>query len=85
MLITRSPRGPQGVPRHDSDGIRRDTSREKKMSYLPGPETHKQQINKKTKEFKTCNPKWVPQNPRPPARAKGPEGGSPPAKALCVA
>ena len=29
--------GQKWIPRNDSDGIRREISREKKMRYLPGP------------------------------------------------
>ena len=45
-----------------------------------------QQIKKNIKnQKKKCNPKWIPQNPRPPARAGGPGGGSPPGISLCAA
>ena len=52
-----------------------------KMRYLPRPETDKTK-SKTTHKIKQCNPKLVPQNPRPPMREV--RGAAAPRENLCV-
>ena len=61
-----------------------DAKFHEKKDELP-PDAWNPHKNKKHTTYNKCNPKWVAQNPRPPARAGGPGGGSPPEKPLCVA
>ena len=76
--------GPRGSP--DMILTAFDVTIHEKKDELPPEAWNPQHTNqKKHKKYKNRNPEWVPQNPRPPACAGGPLGGSPPGISLCVA